>query len=363
MRNNSECELLKVKKRKLFIMLYVLFIIVFFAIAIWLSITIFFKDHTNTDVNYIEKSNIDYKVYLKDNEFFSEKYLGKDNQYIANLIDYIEAEFNYKLNSPKEEIYNYAYKIVAEVNVREKNTNNLIYSFKEDLLPETKEQTNGKEDLSISKTIDIDYEKYNELINEFVGVYDLDNQVSSVTVSMYVDLTDNSESEERAVMEIDIPLTTKTIAIDISSNEVNGTREVKNNTNLFNQKEIYVLAISLIVVIVLIVKLYIFIIDTQNEKTIYKMKIRRILSNYGTYIQKIEKDFNFEGYQSIEMKDFKSLLQIRDILGQPILMLERKEESYFMVPTQSKIVYIFELNAGKTKKRIEESYEKIEQLI
>ncbi len=44
-------------------------------------------------VSYNENSNIDYCVFLKDNEFFNSDYLVDDKGYIASLIDYIQAKF------------------------------------------------------------------------------------------------------------------------------------------------------------------------------------------------------------------------------------------------------------------------------
>ena len=37
-------------------------------------------------INYLETGNIDYKVYLKDNEFYDEEYLGKDNPKLGDII-------------------------------------------------------------------------------------------------------------------------------------------------------------------------------------------------------------------------------------------------------------------------------------
>ena len=44
---------------------------------------------------YTEYSDIDYKVYLKDNNFFTEEYLPKDKHYISSLISYVDADLKY----------------------------------------------------------------------------------------------------------------------------------------------------------------------------------------------------------------------------------------------------------------------------
>ena len=48
-------------------------------------------------INYKEAGNpIDYKVYLKKNNFFETDYLDEGVTYISSLIDYIDVDFKYK---------------------------------------------------------------------------------------------------------------------------------------------------------------------------------------------------------------------------------------------------------------------------
>ena len=44
---------------------------------------------------YKEKSTIDYKVKLKENNFYDVEYLEKDMLYVASLIDSIDIDFKY----------------------------------------------------------------------------------------------------------------------------------------------------------------------------------------------------------------------------------------------------------------------------
>ena len=49
-------------------------------------------------VHYDDKSDLDYQVALKENQYYDKTYVEKNNQYIASLIDYIDAYFRYDLN-------------------------------------------------------------------------------------------------------------------------------------------------------------------------------------------------------------------------------------------------------------------------
>jgi hypothetical protein len=124
----KEYKIFDMLMRKSIIIKYIVFII----LSLTVTITFFAKstkeDKVTKDIVYIENSNLDYKVYLKDNEFFEKIYLDEDNQYIASLIDFIEAKFKYELEASEKGLdYKYQYKIVAEVNVEDKTNHKSLY--------------------------------------------------------------------------------------------------------------------------------------------------------------------------------------------------------------------------------------------
>ena len=47
------------------------------------------------NITYQENSNLDYKVYLKKNDFYENEYLDKNMVYVASLIDKIAVKFDY----------------------------------------------------------------------------------------------------------------------------------------------------------------------------------------------------------------------------------------------------------------------------
>ena len=87
---------------------------------------------TKVEFNYKEQGNIDYKVYLKKNDFYESEYLGEGMQYIAGLIKNIGISFNYGLSSDKEANYGSRYSINAKVVVTEKNNDKKILYTKEE---------------------------------------------------------------------------------------------------------------------------------------------------------------------------------------------------------------------------------------
>ena len=340
-------------ERKNVIIIYIVAIAILVSFMLGLIINVIIEKNIKTSY-YKETGKIDYKVYLKENEFFKEEYLDKDNQYIASLIKNIEADFNYELDlNEKDKNYNYEYRIEAVTTVKDKDTHNTLYQEKEELLSKANQEFNSSEKLVINEKMNIKYSEYNDVISKFVDVYDLENSESTVNINMYVDILEDKYKEihNAPVISLNIPLTKNTVAIDISSNVVD-EEKFKNETQAVNKEKIFIIVLLFIVEVILGIKLAFYIFDTQNEETIYKMKLRKIMSNYGSYIQEISKNFDFKGYQAIELNTFENLVRIRDIIQEPILMLEGFDEIHFMVPTQNKIIYMFQLYQGEPKKRL-----------
>lgn len=327
------------------------------AIAIIVLIIMCVKKNETATVCYKENSNVDYKVYLKENEFYKNNYAEKDNQYIASLIDYITTDFNYELSIFEKDIkYDCKYRIEAEVNVAEKSTDRSIYNFKEELVPEQTFSQDSNSDVKISEQIDIDYNKYNDIIKKFVSVYELDNAESVLTVNMYIKLNSPTKNftrdeNDEYIVSLEIPLTTKTVAINLNSNLVGCEDElITCEVKKFCWIKVLI-SFGVLVEIILIIKLIQYIIKSRTPEDIYKLEQNRILSNYGSYIQKVNNILDMEKYEVLFLDNFNDLLEIRDTIQEPILMFEFEEEkkTYFMIPTKTNILYIFELKVNEEK--------------
>ena len=128
---------------------------------------------------------------MKDNDFYDTKYMGKNDQYISDLIDYITANFHYILELQDEEIrYEYSYHIEANVAVKDKTTYKNLYTYDETLVPVT-ERASTTTKTEITENLNIDYNKYNDLIKDFIKTYEIDNVTSTLTVNLYVDVKNN----------------------------------------------------------------------------------------------------------------------------------------------------------------------------
>jgi len=323
---------------------------------------IYTKQNEDQYVVYNEKSNIDYKVLLKENDFFEKDYLGKNKQYIASLIDYINAEFNYKLSLEEKNVeYKYSYRIEADIDVVQTSTNNSLYNKKEELLSK-KEINTSQQEIIIEEDVNIDYNYYNNIIKKFISVYNLEEIESTLTINMYINVIGSCEDfasnkETESVMSLSIPLTTKTIAIDLSDNLINSENNVMQCENT-NEGSIFYLIGGILLAIfdlVLVIITIRYEITTRTAENIYEKELKKILNNYSSYIQTLNNDFDFKDYQLLKLDTFTDMLEIRDTIRQPILMKENPEKTgaYFVIPSSAKILYVYRLKVSDIEKEIQ----------
>ena len=85
-----------------------------------------------------------------------------------------------------------------------------------------------------------------------------------------------------------------------------------------------------------------FHLNSRSVRDIYDEQLRKILSNYHSYIQKISNEFEFTGYQVLYVDQFTDLLEIRETISEPILMTSdpHNKATFFIVPSNTKILWI-----------------------
>lgn len=337
-------------------------IIILIAITAFIGIStmIFYITCDKTkSINYTENSDIDYKVFLKENDFYSEEYLGKDKGYIASLIDSIQTTFKYNLDFSDQVKYRYSYRIAIEVDVEDDKNESNIYHFSEDLV--TKVLTANTGNLKINEDINVNYGDYNNVISRFKDVYDLNNTSSTLNINLYVNVEDinnnkdNSLSEKK-VSSLSIPLTENTVSIDIGDNTItNSTNKIMVSPETNYTWVLRVSCLFIAITIAYSIYLALYISKTRTAKMIYDKEIKSIMSNYDSYIQKISGSYDIGTSQVIKIEKFNDMLEIRDTLKQPILMLENEEKNgtFFIIPATNSIIYTYALRVVDIRAKME----------
>ena len=340
------------KNRSKWIRIQALIIAIVSLLTVLLAFT-YYNTSKNRYINYTEKGDVNYKVYLKENDFYKEEYLGKDQVYVADLVDKVSATLKYELNMEESVNYSYSYKVNAVFKMIDKYTGRIIYSNVDELVPEkTGDLSKKSQKLKITELVEIDYDKYNDMAKSFLDKYPLSDVDSSVVIEMQTkvisdcDSFKDEHSQNDYTVSLNIPLTKKKVDITMESSVPTSETKILACTENAGKTVALVLFIVFGVLDVLLVGfLIVFIFITRNTDINYEIKVNRILSSYKSYIQQIVNPFDDSGYQILMMKNFSEMLEIRETIHSPILMNENEDKTrtLFLIPTNTKLLYVYEI--------------------
>ena len=198
-----------------------LFIYVCLFIALFCSTVFSLKKAFYYDVGkiikYQETSNLDYRVYLKENDFYEVPYLDKEQNmvYISELIDYLDIRFTYDFNVASNQTIDFTYSITGKLTIGDANSN--VYFQREyELLKEKKGRMEDAKNYTIDENLQIKYDYYNQIANSFKSTYGIDT-VSNFMI--YLKINKNSVNDKvvslnnEDTMTINIPLSEKSVNI------------------------------------------------------------------------------------------------------------------------------------------------------
>ena len=317
----------------------------------------------NVEINYNQQATIDYKVYLKENDFYEDDYLGKGKEYVASLIDNIVVDVDYNFSLDKQSLnngridfegktYAISYELYGELVIMKERTNNVIFSHKYPFVEKYTQYFIMEQETSIENQVKIDYAEYNNFAKQFIYTYDLDRQgvYSSLIIHMNANIGSvyDEKGIERTVNHfetLNIPLTEETIDISFQSSVPNNGNQLLFEVNENGQPYGYIGLSCLALGFIVILTAIIYALLTRNYDIEYDIKIKRLVTTFKSYIQKITTKFCDDGYQVLKVSEFNELLDIRDTLQAPILMYENFDRtmSEFVIPTPSKLLYVFEI--------------------
>ena len=310
------------------------------------------------NVFYKESGSPNYKIYLKDNNYYKQNYLDKDMSYIANLIDYISIDYNYKFISDTELNGKYYYKIVADLQIKNPKNNSLFYVEKYDLSEEKLFPLKNEKEYVINETIDINYDYYNAIANNFEASYGVDTD-SNLTVSLELHrridgtLTSNSDINSDDKINLIIPLSEKTINLKTEPLAIKNNN-VKISLNHYKINDIkYLIGALLFLGFSLTIFIYITkkAISLKPKVNSYYKILRKILRQYDRLIVNVNTMPNFEKSNTIEVDSFYELLDAKDSIHNAIFYYEvtPHQKCYFYINNGNNFI-VYTLKNSNLKK-------------
>lgn len=326
------------RKRKLKIYSKLVIVLITFSIffifsLVLINISINIKNnHFKSLLKYQSTSNINYNVYLKENNYFSMNVLPQNEQYIANMIDKVKPTFSYFFTSNNKFDYTYSYKIIGKlVANHDIDSNNSKKVWEKDyiLLEEKTKNMKNSNNFSIRESIDVDFQKFSEYIQEFKKDYTLSIS-SDLEVYMIVNINgkiSNKDVNKSSKMSLDIPLSEQSfnISTNYKKDDFGNINKNINNSkikNLYLITGLIVFLISLLIIIIDIIKLYRY----QKTHKKYSKELNKILSSYKDILVASKELIDLDEYKVIDLEIFEDMLDVEQELRIPIIYKEVKEE-------------------------------------
>ena len=321
-------------------------------------------------VEYVESGDVDYNVYLKENKYYTQKYLGKGMEYVASIISTVNPDFKYELHSTDTLDLSYTYKITGTLYISKDSESSPLYTKKIDLV--NKDVQNIKSNsLNIAESLVIDYDEYNNLVNRYKRDFGI-SAYSRLVVTMDINVIGkHSNNQDQMLLnrslQMSIPLSEQTIQINMDTDKINnnGMLFAKGDISVENKVLFVISIVSLIIVLLLLVtsiRMYI----KFKKRNIYYITLGKYLSEYdrviinGSYENTNIDENKFDNVVRVEK--FEELLDAAENLSLPILFYEviPGELSFFVVIKEN-MLYKFTLDkANLVKKQIEEKTKKTE---
>lgn len=303
------------------ILLGLLFAISFSICLIFASKT--FEREKIKPISYNQKSNINYKVYLNDNEFYEHEYLDMNKAYIASLIKYISVDYDYQFRINEITTIDFDYQILGDLIIENHNGTRKYFEKTYNILDSKQKKLERDKTLSINENIQIDYDYYNKLANNFRSKYGVDTN-SYLNVYLKVKLKSdealnyNIDDENKVILKI--PLSEKAIEINLNADNNDVTKLiVPNGKVIFNQKYL-VIEILLFIVSVIFFLIFIKQLSKKFKKvTYYDKYVNKLLKEYDRLIVETKTKLVMTKYNIIDVKSFTELLDVRDNLKEPII--------------------------------------------
>lgn len=299
-----------------------------------------FHTKTKVYVNYQDKSTVNYRVYLLDNDVYSDKYLGMKRSYVSDLVDYIDISFDYNVLYDTYMNGFYSYNAIVSLVAYEDDINNSLWEKDYPLLEDKFVVIDSNNFLNVkaSDSIKVDYQEYREKISSFEEEYNISLSgylMVKFNVSNNLDFKgfkDNVISTD--VLSVFIPLTYDTFKINVyDSVEDFGSYSEFSRLRDINYIFLIIGALFLSIGLAILVVVVKDMSRISKSEDRYRRELDGILKKYGDNIVNVKRMINKKKYNLIYVDSFSELLDVYDKVNAPINYREVKKnyEAIFVI--------------------------------
>ena len=321
-------------------------LVILFMLVIVLNVVMYRKGFYKANVEsimYKEDNSINYKVYLKKNNFFDVPYLEEDKTYITSLIDYIKVNYNYNIQFNKVVSGNYKYYILATVEANKPNNEVGNYWTKNyKLSDEKKIKIDKSTEYSINQEIKIDYNKYNKALNEFKSTLGIASTgILKVRLVVESDLDSNGlDVPVTSNLILKMPLSEKTIEASIDLDAKNNVKEITKVVETKEEKRSKLLVLGISFIVELVILAVLTIINRRNRRAnMFENPVNKYLNTYDSIIVNIDKFPTLSDYNVIEVSSFEELLDAHSEVRMPINFYKYNKRTCYFILMNDKTIW------------------------
>lgn len=321
---------------------------IFALVIVFLSGLIIAKDinysHTvNEDIMPYDYANIgSYKVQLNANNYYGDT-MGEGNQYIGSLVNNVNMDFKYNLNTIYDFDSTVTYKITSTLIIDRKvdiSVNNLLTENNE-ILNKTINNTTSK--ISIDETVSNDYAYYNDYVKQYKTNYDLSSLDAKIVYTFTVNVDgvyDDTKLNNTSTSTITIPLLEPTFTITKNNTERTYKTLYKEKTlPIFKNIPTLLCAIFFLLFgLCFLIPLYMAIKEVRDQDA-FKNQVKKYLHVYDDIIVESSVLVDLTDKELIAVTNFNDLLDAEQELHVPIVYTEKEynREGWFTITTNNQV--------------------------
>lgn len=335
----------RIKDSLKFIILFIITLfIVIYAIYLWI---ISYEDGEEKILNYNEELKVNYKVYLKENNFYENDYLNEEYNIVASSIDTIEIDFDYLLNLSKyvqgNSNYSINTKIIAYQKIDDKKVWDNDKIIKDKIITIYDQDTT---DIKANDTFKIDYQEYKKIMTDYqkkYGVSLIGELIIEININSelkYAEFNNNIKFENRTAT-IKTSLTDSIISItknvpDLTKN----TKVIEKMDSTINYTKLSLSIFALIGGIVICIYLGKILVTIFGYNSVYVRKLSKIMRTYNSIIVDVEKINIDKKLNILNVKSFDEILDAQFELRIPIYhqTIKKNKEDLFTIKYNNDLI-------------------------
>lgn len=310
------------------------YFIIIFLLAAGFALTIFGLTKSYISLEYEEDNSVSYSVYLKNNNYFDSKILGENRTYITSIIDFIRVKFLYNLDFSENVNGEYTYYIQAVVSANKPNGDSGYYWQKKYNLLEPKTlKLNNVNALYINEMVDIDYGKYDKILEEFKTDYSIqtDGQLkvelvveSKITGEKYTD-----SIEVPSNLSLSVPLLQKAVEASIEKNAVSNDSTLTMVDPIAAKFKFVCLVLGLTIIFLTIILVIRIIINRNKnrQRHLYESTLKKFVDSHDSIIANVTNLPDVSNLSLINVSSFDELIDVYSEVRMPINFYENKEHT------------------------------------